>query len=86
MCKYRYSEAYCAHSKVSGRECVGEDRCHVQRIKQHKWSELDCSQEHRYGPYCAKYQRFYCAGRDHCDTPEQYLDSLVRFRSDSGGT
>jgi hypothetical protein len=36
---------------------------------------------HWYGLYCAKYQRFYCAGKENCSSAEDYFGSMVRFRT-----
>jgi hypothetical protein len=83
LCRYRYNGSYCAHSSVKGRECQGEERCQVQPHRIGSWSD-QCSHERSLGLYCTKYQRFYCAGKEGCATPEAYMDSLVRFKMEGG--
>ncbi|OPY31905.1 MAG: hypothetical protein A4E32_01510 [Methanomassiliicoccales archaeon PtaU1.Bin124] len=84
LCRYRYKGRYCAHSAVHGRECQGEERCRVQPHRIVSWNDQNCSHERSYGLYCTKYQKFYCAGKDSCATPEAYMDSLVKFRMEGG--
>lgn len=36
----------------------------------------DCSKEQWFGLYCARYQRFYCAGLGNCSSPEKYMQHL----------
>ncbi|HTY46519.1 MAG TPA: hypothetical protein VMB46_02515 [Methanomassiliicoccales archaeon] len=40
----------------------------------------DCSREQWFGLYCAKYQRFYCSGKENCATVESYLQHLTDFK------
>ena len=80
-CRYRYRGAYCAHGGVDGRHCVGEEACGLithERDGAHRHS--DCSREQWFGLYCAKYQRFYCAGKENCGTAESYLRHLTTNR------
>ncbi len=32
------------------------------------------------GVYCQKYNRFYCAGEENCETEEEYLEHMKEFR------
>lgn len=85
MCKYSYAGKYCANSSISGRECIGESNClarsSVDGVLRRK---VDCSKEQWYGLYCAKYQRFYCAGRENCSTAEAYMMHFAQFASGRG--
>ncbi len=80
-CRYRYRGAFCAHSGVQGRHCLGEEACgliaHERQATAHR---SDCSMEQWFGLYCAKYQRFYCAGKENCETHESYLRHLTANR------
>jgi hypothetical protein len=81
LCKYRYKGDRCAHGLINSTACVGEDSCsHADVARRHLYHD-DCSREHWYGLYCAKYQRFYCAGKDNCTSVEDYFGSWVKFRT-----
>ena len=81
LCKYLYKGGRCAHGLIDSTECLGEDSCrHANVSRRHRYRD-DCSKEHWYGLYCAKYQRFFCAGRDKCGSAEEYFSSMVRYRT-----
>ncbi len=81
LCKYRYKGDRCAHGLIDSTECVGEESCgHANIARRHKYHD-DCSKEHWCGLYCARYQRFFCAGKENCASAEDYFGSLVRFRT-----
>ncbi len=80
-CRYRYRESYCAHGSVNGRECLGEHRCAVITHERGAGiKQRDCARDQWFGLYCAKYQRFYCSGKDNCGTVESYLQHLNDFK------
>jgi len=77
MCKYFYREGWCANKTVQGLECIGKDKCDLFLGKGGKERE-GCGYDNWYGLYCAKYQRFYCAGKGNCETMEDYMRSFAR--------
>jgi hypothetical protein len=81
LCKYRYKGDRCAHGLINSTACVGEDSCRHANVTRRNQYHDDCSKEHWYGLYCAKYQRFFCAGKDNCSSPEEYFDQMVKFRT-----
>lgn len=48
--------------------------------ERHGFRHPDCSKEQWFGLYCAKYQRFYCAGKDNCASAEEYMRHLSSFK------
>jgi len=85
LCRYRYRESYCAHGLVEGRNCVGEESCSVMSSPtKASRRKNDCSLEQWYGLYCAKYQRFFCAGLENCSTAESYMAHLAKFQTSMG--
>ncbi len=85
LCKYCYAGKYCANAAISGRECVGEVNCLVRSTADGLLRKRnDCSKEQWYGLYCAKYQRFYCAGRENCHTAESYMMHFAQFAESRG--
>jgi hypothetical protein len=81
LCKYRYKGDRCAHGLINSTACVGEDSCRHANVSHHNKYRDDCSKEHWYGLYCAKYQRFFCPGKENCSSPEEYFDYMVKFRT-----
>lgn len=79
LCKYRYRGEFCAHALVAGRECIGEENCAAKFSSLSKSRRSDCSFESWQGLYCAKYQRFYCAGIENCSTAESYMAHFARY-------
>ncbi len=81
MCKYYYRGGYCAHAAISERECVGEAKCLITSNLMEEMKKSDCSREEWYGLYCAKYQRFYCAGKENCESAESYMARFAEYVS-----
>ena len=79
MCKYYYGGGFCAHAAISERECVGETRCLITSELMEGVKRQDCSREEWYGLYCAKYQRFFCAGMENCRTAESYMAHFAEY-------
>jgi hypothetical protein len=80
LCKYRYKGDRCAHGSIESTACVGEEACSTADLARRKMYHDDCSKEHWYGLYCAKYHRFYCPGRGNCASADEYFGALVKFR------
>ncbi len=72
-------------------ECVGEDKCQfkdddgggeipselVNRKDDDKEEERSDSCPHtKIGIYCKKYGHFHCAGKENCQTREEYIEHL----------
>ncbi len=92
MCRYRYKEKKCAHPKNMTIECVGEERCRFRtelkgkmEIDDISLTNIDNEEEEGKCPnttcgiYCKKYNRFYCAGDDNCQTEEDFLHHLNMY-------
>jgi hypothetical protein len=82
MCKYSYPSGGCANGKVESLDCNGEEKCEfsamnvlTKHLKDRPATE--CSGEKWLGLYCERYKRFYCAGKDHCVTPESYMKKFI---------
>ena len=82
MCKYRYKGDRCAHGMNSSAACGGEDSCGHANVAHLKTYHDNCSREHWYGLYCAKYQHFFCAGKEDCTSAQDYFGSMVRSRTE----
>ncbi len=90
MCRYSYRSGACANRHVESLECIGEEKCeHSQMNVMTRKSPVgpagECGSDKWLGLYCERYGRFYCAGRDRCETPELYMkhftmhqESLIR--------
>ncbi|MFO7791953.1 MAG: hypothetical protein R6W73_03090 [Candidatus Saliniplasma sp.] len=91
MCKYEYSDGKCAHPKNLSLDCVGEGNCvyigddnAIEEIENALSENMNNNQEHRCqntqcGIYCEKYNRFYCAGKDNCESKEEYMDHMKTY-------
>ncbi|MCX6653054.1 MAG: hypothetical protein NT137_06860 [Methanomassiliicoccales archaeon] len=66
---------------MDAKHCVGEESCsmisHEPGERRH---HHDCDREQWFGLYCAKYQRFYCAGKENCTTVEGYMQHLTNYK------
>ena len=81
-CRYRYGGRYCAHSAVEERICMGEDKCAALSPEGERLHRaMECSHDQWFGLYCAKYRRFYCAGKENCTTPETYMAHLLSAKT-----
>jgi hypothetical protein len=77
LCKYRYKGDRCAHGMIDSAACVGEGSCrHADKVTRKTYQD-DCSKEHWYGLYCAKYRRFFCAGKENCGSAQDYFVTMV---------
>jgi len=86
LCRYRYRGNLCANSLIEGRECIGEENCHLGFLQPGGVIEAEeCHMERWQGLYCPRYQRFYCAGRENCDTVESYMSHFAEFKESRGG-
>lgn len=75
MCRYYYGEGRCANSRIGDGLCSGQKECDLfSRAK--KTKENECDTESWYGVYCAKYKRFFCPGKDDCQTYDDYAKSF----------
>ncbi len=80
MCKYYYRGGYCAHAAISERECVGEAKCLIMSSDLAETRKKpDCTLDQWFGLYCAKYQRFFCAGRENCHSAELYMAHFAEY-------
>ncbi len=82
MCKYSYPSGGCANGNVESLDCMGEDRCefsgmNVLTRRFRDKAVKDCSGEKWLGLYCERYKRFYCPGKEHCATPESYMNRFI---------
>ncbi len=59
---------------------MGEDNCAVHGGERHRTRHQDCSNDQWFGLYCAKYQRFFCAGKGNCGSIEEYMTQMNSFR------
>ncbi|HUV24963.1 MAG TPA: hypothetical protein VMW26_06010 [Methanomassiliicoccales archaeon] len=85
MCRYRYHRNLCAHRLIEGRECIGEESCRLGSLGRRGFTVADeCHMEKWQGLYCPRYQRFYCSGRENCETMESYMSHFVDFRESRG--
>jgi hypothetical protein len=80
LCKYRYKGDRCAHGMNNSAECVGEESCRHAEVTHRREYHDDCSKEHWYGLYCAKYRRFFCSGKEHCSSAQDYFVTMVNAR------
>jgi len=85
LCKYRYREVFCANALIKGRECIGEEKCTIKFSSAPAVKKSDCTFENWHGLYCAKYQRFYCAGLKNCSTVESYMAHFAKYKQSIGG-
>jgi hypothetical protein len=63
---------------VESLECVGEENCkhsglNVLMRKGSTVSSGECGLDKWLGLYCEKHGRFFCSGKDGCQTPELYM-------------
>jgi hypothetical protein len=65
---------------VEGRECLGEECCSLHGEARQHFRHPNCAKEQWFGLYCAKYQRFYCAGMDNCSSTTSYMQHLNNFK------
>lgn len=72
MCKYFYREGRCSNSKVNGVLCGGRQTCGFFAKSMDQEEEQSCDYDAWYGLYCAKYKRFFCPGKDGCESFEEY--------------
>lgn len=72
MCKYLYHGNKCCSPAIGSTECVGPDGCHLYSVSD-KGDIGDCTFEAWYGLYCPKYKRFFCPGKENCETFEDYM-------------
>lgn len=90
MCRYRYSDGKCAHPKNISLDCVGEEGCVFKEEEKNSESlensalnleeeEKDSCTKTQCGIYCKKYNRFYCAGEENCDSEEEYLQHMNQY-------
>ena len=75
MCRYYYGEGRCANPRITEGTCIGQEDCDMFSMAK-KPEESDCDTESWYGLYCAKYKRFFCPGKDSCETYEDYSRSF----------
>ena len=81
LCKYNYRGDRCAHGMISSTACVGEEFCQHANVSHHRTYHDNCSQEHWFGLYCARYRRFFCAGLDNCASAQDYFRTMAKFRA-----
>jgi len=75
MCRYYFGDGRCANSKIDGDLCPDQENCDsFSRAKDPV--ENDCDTESWFGLYCAKYKRFFCPGKENCQTYEEYAQSF----------
>jgi len=79
MCRYSYRSGACANRLVESLECVGEEECqHAQTnilIKKGRTGDpSDCGLDRWLGLYCEKHGKFFCPGKEACETPGLYAD------------
>lgn len=94
MCRYSYRSGACANRHVESLECLGEENCKHSEMnvlfkKGSAAHAEECGLDKWMGLYCERYARFYCPGKNGCDTPELYmrhftahLGSLTRRREE----
>ncbi len=89
MCKFLYGKGKCAHPKNFTIDCVGEDYCNFpenpdderlvdsggQGVTSNIEQDDKCPST-KCGIYCQKYNRFYCAGEDNCQTENEYIKHM----------
>lgn len=78
MCRFYYRNGYCANPQIESNECIGETKCYIM-IYNTKVKKVNngCEYDLGYGVYCKKYQRFYCAGKENCNSLENYMKSFL---------
>ncbi|MFO8109444.1 MAG: hypothetical protein R6U17_02835 [Thermoplasmata archaeon] len=93
MCKYlygtdKYEGGRCAHPSNLSIACVGEDSCRlmssdVDMLEVDEKEYTDNTGENcpntTCGIYCQKYQRFYCAGEENCQTEDEYKKHMNMY-------
>lgn len=85
MCRYSYRSGACANQHVESLECIGEDRCEHSQVnvlmrKGSTCAPGECGLDKWLGLYCEKYGRFYCAGKERCDTHEVYMRHFTQHQ------
>ena len=89
-CKYYYRHSYCANNLITSTTCVGGEECNHILQGAEVMSDASSSDgcfgglSEWYGIYCPKYKRFYCAGKDNCETMEEYMNNFKRFQENGG--
>lgn len=89
MCRYKYGKDKCAHPRNFTIGCIGEESCNFlvnnDAIRdesmgiskgEEQSEEQDRCPNTKCGIYCEKYNRFYCAGEDNCQTEDKYLNHM----------
>jgi len=81
-CRYGYLDGSCANRRVESLECVGADKCEFSGLnvltkKGDENCPVGCNPHAWLGLYCEKYGRFFCPGKEHCASPESYLQKLA---------
>ncbi len=88
MCRYMYGKDRCAHPRNFTIECIGEDSCKFLTDQEvadmdgmimgddTNTEDEDKCPNTKCGIYCEKYNRFYCAGEDNCQTEKDYLKHM----------
>jgi hypothetical protein len=75
MCRYYYGEGRCANVNISEGICSSQENCGLFSMAKNP-KENECDTESWYGLYCAKYKRFFCPGKDSCQTYDEYSKSF----------
>ena len=89
-CKYYYRHSFCANNLITSTTCIGEEECEkiLQGVEtpNEKTAAEGCFGDYTewYGIYCPKYKRFYCAGKDNCETIDEYMSHFKRFQEGGG--
>ncbi len=89
MCRYNYGKDKCAHPRNFTIECIGENACSFisndavdmtggmsNSVNSNEADDQDRCPNTECGIYCDKYNRFYCAGLENCQTEKEYLKHM----------
>lgn len=91
----KYGQGRCAHPSNLSIDCVGEKSCRMMVDETFTGDTLDeVKGYHRSkdnteescpnttcGVYCQKYNRFYCAGEENCQTEDEYKVHMNMYGS-----
>ncbi len=86
----KYGKGRCAHPSNLSIDCVGEDSCRmtgdevmprdsfdtIGGYDRTNTEKEDSCPNTTCGIYCQKYNRFYCAGEENCQTEEEYKNHM----------
>jgi hypothetical protein len=74
-CKYEDEKGWCT-GRLEGFACVGEKCCDHPDFPE---KNDECPEEAVNGAYCHRYNKFFCAGRNHCSDHDYFIKMMKMF-------